>query len=49
MLMTKILQLVDRNPDIFKDWGFKFNCVKAPCYCKKIDTVTRCMCYKLCT
>ena len=47
MLRTKQIQLIDRNPDIFKDWGCKINCVKSPCHCKNIDPVTRYVCYKL--
>ena len=32
MLMTKVLQLIDRNPYSFKDWRCESNCVKSPCY-----------------
>ena len=35
MLMTKLLQLIDNNPDAFKDWGCKINCSKHPSSCKK--------------
>ena len=34
MLLTKSLELIDKNPDNFKDWGFGINCLKQPCYCK---------------
>ena len=34
MLMTERLQLIDRNPDNFKDWGCNDYCVESPCYCK---------------
>ena len=41
MLMTKMLQMIDKSPDIFKQSGCKANCVKSPCYCKNNDAVTR--------
>ena len=41
MLMTKMLQLIDRNLDNFKGSGCKTRYVKAPCYCKFEDTVSR--------
>ena len=44
MLTTKILQMVDRKTDIFKDWVCKVNFVKSPCYYKKKDCVTRYVC-----
>ena len=47
MFRTKILQLVDKNPDNFKEWGCEINCVKSPCYCKNNNPVTRYVCYKL--
>ena len=46
MLMTKIIQLIDRNPDKFKNWGSKINCVKSYCFVKSNDSVTRYVCYK---
>ena len=49
MLLTKILKLIDLNPDNFKDWGCKSNCVKSPCYFKYNDPVTIHVCCKLYT
>ena len=47
MFMTKILQLIDKNLDTSKHWGYDFNCVKQPCNCEKNNPVTRYVCYKL--
>ena len=47
MLMSKILQLIDKNLENFKHWGCDFNCVKQPCYCKNNHPVWRNVCYKL--
>ena len=47
MLMNKILQLIDRNLDNFKQWGCDFNCVNQPCNCENNNPVTRYVCYKL--
>ena len=47
MLMTNILQLIDRKPDFFKEWGCKFNCVKSPCYRENNDPITRYVCFKV--
>ena len=30
MLVSKFLQIIDKNPDNFKDWGCQFNCIKIP-------------------
>ena len=47
MLITEVVKLIDKNHDIFKEWGCKINCVKSPWYCEIYDLVTRCVCYKL--
>ena len=47
MLMTKILQLIKKNPDKFKERECKINCVKTPCCCKNIDPATRYVSYEL--
>ena len=47
MFMTKILQMIDKNLDNFKDWGCKFNCVKRRFYCKNNNPVTRFVCCEL--
>ena len=47
MLATKILQLIDKNLDSFKDWGCDFYYIKQACYCKNKDPVSRYVCYKL--
>ena len=49
MPLIKILQPIDKNPVIFKDWGYKFNCVKPPCYWYDNDPIARYVCYKLYT
>ena len=41
MLMNNIFQLIDENPDFFKDWGCKINCVNSPGSCKITNPVTR--------
>ena len=33
--------------DNFKNWGCKIFSVRAPCYCKNNDPVSRYVCYKL--
>ena len=45
MFMTKIIHLIDKNPDNFKDWGCQFNCFNHPSYCKTIP-VSRYAWYK---
>ena len=47
MLATKKLQLIDENPDEFKNWCCDFNCVKQPCKRDNEDPVSRHLCYKL--
>ena len=47
MLMIKILQLINKNSDNFKERGCKIVCVKSPCSCKNNDLVTRYVCYNL--
>ena len=49
MLMTKMLHLIDRNPDSLKEWRCKINCVKSPCFYKNNNTVKRFVCYKFYT
>ena len=34
MLMSKILQLIDKNLDNLKDWGCDITWSKQHCYCK---------------
>ena len=41
MFATKILQLIDKNPDSFKHWVCDFNCVNQPCICENNNPVTR--------
>ena len=48
-IVTKIIKLIDRNPDNFKDCGCKINCVRSPCYCKNSDPLTIYVCCKLYT
>ena len=45
--MTKILQLIDKNLDNFKDWGCDFNCLEQPWLGESKDPVSRYVCYKL--
>ena len=47
MLRNEILQMIDKNPDNFKDWECKIIFVKSPGYCKNNDPVTEYVCYKL--
>ena len=47
MFITKILQLIDKNLDNFKDWGCDFNCLEQPWFCESKDPVSRYVCYKL--
>ena len=47
MLLTRLLQLIDKNLDFFKDWGCDFNCLNQPWCCKNKDPVSRYVCYKL--
>ena len=47
MFVTKTLQLIDKNPDIFKDWSCGINCLKVPWGCKNFNPVSRNMCYYL--
>ena len=44
LLEYKMLQLIDKNLDTFKQWGCKNNCVKSPCFCKNRDPVTGNVC-----
>ena len=46
MLMTKILQLIDKNLDNFKHWVCDIICLKQPCYCEN-NPVSRYVCYNL--
>ena len=46
-MLTKIIQLVDKNPDIFKDWACPCNCWAAVCSCRNTNPVTRYVCYKI--
>ena len=46
MFMTKILQMIEKSFDNFKDWGCKITCVKFSCYCRKYNPVTRYVCFK---
>ena len=46
MIMTEFLQLIDKNPDSFKEWVCKFNCVKTPRHCENNNLVFRHVCYK---
>ena len=47
MLLSKILQLIDKNLDNFKHWGCDFLCVKIPCNCEITNPVCRYVSYKL--
>ena len=47
MFITKTLQLIYNNPDIFKDWGCGINCLEVPWGCKNLNPVSRNMCYYL--
>ena len=47
MFIKKILQLIDKNLDIFKQWGCDFNCIEQPWKCKNNNPVTKSVCYKL--
>ena len=49
MFITKMLQLIDKNPDHFKEWACPTNCSTAVCYCKNTNAVNRYVCYKLYT
>ena len=46
MFMTKILQLIDRNPDNFKNWVCDFICVERTDSCDNKDPVSRFVCYE---
>ena len=35
MLLTKLLDLVHKSPDSFKDWGCGIKCLKGPSYCEE--------------
>ena len=45
--MKKMLKLIDKNPDSFRNWGYKIISIKSPCDCKNSDPVTRYVCNKL--
>ena len=47
MFKSKILQLIDKNPDNFTDWACPTYCSKAVCCCKNTNPVIRYMSYKL--
>ena len=47
MLMTKILQLIDKKVNNFKDCGCKINCVKSSWFCTNKDLVTRYVCFEI--
>ena len=47
MRITKILQMIDRNPDNFKHWACIIICVKSPCNCENYKLVSRYVCCKL--
>ena len=49
MLLTKMLQLIDRNPDNLKDWVYTIDCVKSPCSGKNNNPGTKYVCYNLYT
>ena len=47
MFLTKILQLIDKNPDNFKHWSCSTSCCRAVCYFRNSNAVTRYVCFKL--
>ena len=47
MLINKILQLIDKNPDNFRHWACNFICVNQPCNCENKNPVGKYVCYKL--
>ena len=47
MLMSKILELIDKNLDNFKHWGCDFNCLEQPWNCEIKNPITTFVCYKL--
>ena len=48
-LLTKILQMNDKDPDNFEKCGCKINFVEFPCYCKNDNLLFRYVCYILYT
>ena len=49
MLATEILPMIDKNLDNFKYCGCDFNCVKQLYKCDNKGTVSRYVCYNLCS
>ena len=47
MFINKILQLIDKDINIFKQWRCDFNCLEQPWKCENINPVTKFVCYKL--
>ena len=47
MFINKILQLIDKDLDNFKQWGCDFNCLEQPWNCTNNNPVTKYVCYKL--
>ena len=45
MLMTKTLQLIDKNFDKLRNWVCPTSISTAVCYCRNTNPVTRYVCY----
>ena len=45
--ITKSLQLIDTNPQNFRDWACHTNCSTAVCFCRKTKPGFRNLCSKL--
>ena len=45
MLMTKTLQLIDKNFDKFRNWVCSTSISTAVCYCRNTNPVARYVCY----
>ena len=49
MFITKVLQLIDENPDNLEDWACPTICCAVVCYCRNSNPVTRFVCYRFYT
>ena len=47
MLITNILQLIDKDLDNFKHWVCDFSCLEQPWCCENNNPVTKYVCYNI--
>ena len=47
MLMNRMLELFDKDPDSFEQYACDIICHESPCFGKKKDPVKKYICYKM--